>query len=267
MTGLRTASRRLIAGVAAAALAGLPPALAADGTSVANAPPSAAGAPVIQARALIRARSQATLSSEIAGRIVRMAAREGEAFRKGDKLVEFDCAWFAASRDAARATLEYARAKVTSVERLAALRSAGAVDVAQAHADVDKARAELQLASLSVDRCVVLAPFNGRVVELRAHPFEGVGQSTPLLSVLDDTDLEVALVIPAMWLTWLKPGNPFTLTLDETRHGHDGKITRLGAQIDPVSQTVTVYGALADKDRSIVAGMSGTARFIPAGER
>jgi len=238
--------------VAALALAVLPtlPALAVDG-------------PVAeQARVLIKSRSQAVLSSEIAGRIVRLPLREGEAFRKGDRLVEFDCAWFSASRDAARATLEHARAKVSSLESLASLRSTGTLEVTQARTDQDKARAELRVAELAVERCVITAPFNGRVVELKAHAFESVAQSAPLLAVLDDTDLEVSLVIPATWLIWLKPGQTFALSLDETTHGHEGKITRLGAQVDPVSQTVTAFGSLKDVDRDVVPGMSGTAKFV-----
>jgi len=218
--------------------------------------------PTEQARALIKPRAQAVLSSEIAGRIVWLPLREGEAFRKGDKLVEFDCAWFAASRDAARASLEHARSKVASLESLASLRSTGTLEVTQARADQDKARAELRVAELAVERCVITAPFNGRVVELKAHAFESVAQSAPLLAVLDDTDLEVSLVIPGPWLIWLKPGQTFSLALDETTHGHDGRITRLGAQVDPVSQTVTVYGTLKDADRDVIPGMSGTARFV-----
>lgn len=242
---------------AALTLALVSPAGAADapGGSPADSPATE------RARALIKPRAQAVLSSEIAGRILRMPMREGEAFHKGDRLVEFDCAWFSASRDAARAGLEHARAKLDSLESLASLRSTGALEVNQARADLDKAKAELQVAGLTVERCVITAPFNGRVVETKAHAFESVAQSTPLLTVLDDSDLEVALVIPATWLVWLKPGQVFLLALDETSHSHEGRVTRLGAQVDPVSQTVTVFGSLRDGDHDVIPGMSGTAHF------
>ena len=90
---------------------------------------------------------------------------------------------------------------------------------------------------------------------------ETVAQHTPLLGVLDDADPDVALVVPAAWLVWLKPGQPFTLDVDETGRSYPGRITRLGAQVDPVSQTVTIYGTPTDSDRTLVSGMSGTARF------
>ena len=68
-------------------------------------------------------------------------------------------------------------------------------------------------------------------------------------------------MLPAAWLVWLKPGQVFTLDVDETSHSHSGSVTRLGAQIDPVSQTIAVYGTLIAPDLALVPGMSGTARF------
>jgi len=223
--------------------------------------PAVAG--TLAARTLIKSRTQAVLSSEIAGRILRLPPREGDRFRSGDTLVEFDCGWFNAAQAAAQAGLNHAQAKLSGLESLAAMRSAGGMDVALARAEVERARAELRTAGLSVKHCVVTAPFNGRVVDLRARAFESVAANTPLLSVLDDGDLEASLVVPSSWLTWLKPGYPFVIDVDETGRRHAGRVSRLGASVDPVSQTVAVFGTIDDIDPTIVAGMSGTARLVP----
>ena len=214
-----------------------------------------------QARAVVQAHQQAMLSSEIAGRIEKLPLREGERFHKGNKLVEFDCRSYQAAQAAAKAALDHAQAKFNAEVVMAAHHSSGALEVAMARTDVDKVRADHRSASLAVERCVIVAPFDGRLVELKAHAYETVAQHTPLLSILDDTSPEVALVVPATWLVWLKPGQTFTLEVDETQHSHPGKISRLGAQIDPVSQTITVYGSLSAPDLDLISGMSGTARF------
>ncbi|MEI6558826.1 MAG: efflux RND transporter periplasmic adaptor subunit [Rhodospirillaceae bacterium] len=234
------------------AVAAISPAIAAD-----------APVPGEQARALIKSKSSAVLSSEIAGRILKMPLREGERFHKGERLVEFDCSWYVASQQAAQAALTHAQAKQNGMESMAAMRSAGTMDVALARSDTEKARADVRLAAISVERCVITAPFDGRVVEQKMHAFESVAQNTPLLSVLADADLEVSLVVPANWLVWLKTGQPFSVAIDETAHSHPGHVSRLGAQIDPVSQTVTVFGDLTAPDHNLIAGMSGTASFAP----
>ena len=228
------------------------PVLAGDG---------AKSAPEKQARAVVQPRQQAMLSAEIAARIDRLSLREGEHFHKGDKLVEFDCRSHQAAQAAAKAALDHAQAKLNAEEVMAAHHSSGSLEVAMARTDTDKARADHRSASLAVERCVIAAPFDGRVVELKAHAYETVAQHTPLLAILDDTSPEVALVLPAAWLVWLKPGQAFTLDVDETSHSHSGSVTRLGAQIDPVSQTIAVYGTLFAPDQALVPGMSGTARF------
>ena len=223
--------------------------------------PAPSPGPGQQARAVVQPHQQAMLSSEIAGRIETLAVREGERFHKGDKLVGFDCRSYQAAQAAAKAALDHAQAKLNAEEVMAAHHSSGALEVAMARTDADKARAEYRAASLAVEHCAIVAPFDGRVVERKAHAYETVAQHTPLLGILDDTSPEVALVVPAAWLAWLKPGQSFTLEVDETQHSHPGKITRLGAQIDPVSQTITVYGSLSDPDLDLISGMSGTARF------
>lgn len=214
-----------------------------------------------QARAVIRPQQQAVLSSEIAARITRLSLREGERFRKGDPLVEFDCRGYQFAQQGAKAALDRFQAKLTAEDALAARRSSGALEVATARADVEKARADHRAASLAVEHCAITAPYDGRVVELKAHAFETVAQHTPLLAILDDSRPEIALVVPAAWLVWLKPGEPFFLDIDETRQSYTGRIVRLGAQIDPVSQTATVYGETDDPDRTLMPGMSGNARF------
>ncbi|MBI1207891.1 MAG: efflux RND transporter periplasmic adaptor subunit, partial [Azospirillum sp.] len=249
----------LIALVLAGAAGCAAPARSAD-----SGPDPAAGQG-FRARALIKAHHEATLSSEIAGRIVKMPRREGETFKKNDRLVEFDCNWFVANQAASRANLRHAQARLDGLEALLARRSTGTLDVALARADVDKARAELQSTALTVERCVIGAPFSGRVVELKAHPFESVAQGAPLLTILDDGEPDVAMVVPASWLTWLHPEQSFSLAIDETLGSHAGKITRIGAQIDPVSQTVTVYGTVSNTAQDLVPGMSGTASFAQPG--
>ena len=47
-------------------------------------------------RGVLRARDQAVLASELAGRITEMPYAEGQAFKKGEVLVRFDCAAYQA---------------------------------------------------------------------------------------------------------------------------------------------------------------------------
>ena len=96
---------------------------------------------------------------------------------------------------------------------------------------------------------------------MRAQQFAQPGQA--LLDILDDSVLELDFVVPSKWLVWLKPGHAFQAVIDETARTYPAKLLRVGARIDPVSQTVRVTGAIGGHFPELSAGMSGKVLLIP----
>lgn len=215
----------------------------------------------LSARALLEPFNEAVLSSEIAAQIIEIPVRNGERFEAGDTLVAFDCGTYEAELDAARATLFRASQQLANLQRQANLGAIGGLDVALAQGEAMEAQARVRSAELEIGRCVIAAPYDGIAVEVLVHPYESVPSGQPLIEILDSRRLEVTLIVPSSWLAWLGPGEPFSLEIDETRATYQAEITKLGARIDPVSQTIPVTGELTDPHEGLVAGMSGTARF------
>lgn len=216
-----------------------------------------------EARAMLAPQAEAVLASELSARIEAIPFNSGERFRKGDTLVAFDCAAFRAVLAEARAAMRGAVHKLDNARKLATLKSAGQLELDLAEAEVERAQARAQAAAVPVDRCVIRAPYAGRVVERKAQPHESAAPGQPLIAVLDDSRIEVRMLVPSAWLRWLKPGTPFTLTVDETGLGYRGRVARLGARVDAVSQSVAAVGLLDGAADGIVAGMSGNAVFTP----
>lgn len=216
------------------------------------------------ARGVLRARDQAVLSSELAGRIIEMPYSDGQDFKKGDVLVRFDCSAYQAQLNAAQAAGRAAREELAHKKQLAALNSVGRFEVALAEAKQAQANAETQVYQVQVKRCSVTAPFNGRVVQRRVQPHESVAGGTALLEVVDNRTLEVHLLVPSSWLARLKPGTVFQFTPDETGQPLPVEIKRLGARIDEGSQTLLLIGSLPAESQGLLAGMSGSADFTEA---
>jgi membrane fusion protein (multidrug efflux system) len=213
------------------------------------------------ARGVLRARDQAMLSSELAGRIVEMPYTDGQDFKKGDVLVRFDCSAYQAQLNAAQAAVRAAREELSHNKQLAALNSVGRFEVALAEARQAQAQAEAQVYQVQVKRCSVLAPFAGQVVQRKAQPHESVASGAPLLEIVDNRTLEVHLLVPSNWLGRLKPGEHFQFTPDETGQPLQIEVKRLGARIDEGSQTLLLIGNLPATATGLLAGMSGSARF------
>lgn len=212
-------------------------------------------------RGLVKPESEAKLSSEILARITALPFKQGQRFREGDVLIRFDCSRYQAELAAAKPELN-ARSKTHENNReLSRLNAIGKLEVEVSKAEADKAAAEVRAAGFNVSRCVITAPYPGRIVERKAHEHETVAPEQELMTILDDRDLEIEILVPSNWLTWLKVGTPFTFHVDETDGDYLAKVSELGARVDPVSQTMRVDGVFETAVHDVLAGMSGTARF------
>ncbi|MGH8652721.1 MAG: efflux RND transporter periplasmic adaptor subunit [Gammaproteobacteria bacterium] len=212
-------------------------------------------------RGLVKPKSEARLSSEVLARITALPFKPGQRFREGDVLIRLDCSRYQAQLASAKAELN-ARSKTHENNReLSRLNAIGKLEVEISKAEADKAAAEARAAGVNVSRCVITAPYPGRLVESKVHEHETVAPEQELMTILDDRDLEIEIIVPSKWLTWLKVGTPFTFHVDETDSDYLAKVSELGARVDPVSQTMRVDGIFQTAAHDVLAGMSGTARF------
>ena len=142
-------------------------------------PGTAAATASSEARGVLRARDQATLASELSGRIVELPFSEGESFKKGDTLARFDCSAYQAQLNAAQAASRGAGEELAHNKQLAALNSVGRFEVARAEAKVSETQAQSQVYQVQVKRCSVVAPFDGQVVERKVQRYESVPRFVP----------------------------------------------------------------------------------------
>lgn len=212
-------------------------------------------------RGLLKPIHEATLSAEILAKITEIPFKVGKRFKKGDVLARFDCARYKAELAAAQA--EYAARKKTSDnnEELASYNAVATLQVDVSKLETEKAKAQMAVGSAMLSACTILAPWDGRVVETLANPYETIPPGKELLRVLNDSMLEIEVLAPSKWLSKVKIGARFTFNIDETGKDYQAKISAIGAKIDPVSQTVRLTGTLDNQQGELLAGMSGSAKF------
>jgi RND family efflux transporter MFP subunit len=214
-------------------------------------------------RAQLTALQYTTLSGELAARIDKISTRVGERFKKGDILVMFDCAVQRAQLAHAKAVLFGADKTYAINQRLMALKSIGQLELEVSLAEVQKAKADVAAADATVSKCEIAAPFSGVTVDQKAREFQYTTPGQALLDILDNRNLEVELIAPSRWLSWLKAGYGFQIRVEETDKTYPAKVTRLGGRVDPVSQSIKVIGVISGEAPELTAGMSGRATFLP----
>jgi membrane fusion protein (multidrug efflux system) len=139
------------------------------------------GAGVPEIRAQISPRRSTMLASELAGKIDDLTVREGERFKEGQKLVGFDCAPHRARLNKATAQQQAARKAYEVNSRLDKLGSVSTLELEAAAAQLAAAEAETAMTRIMVERCVVTAPFPGRVAEMKVRRYEYVSEGKELL--------------------------------------------------------------------------------------
>jgi len=238
-------------------------ALFATQAGAAAAAPASAPAPARAAlekqdiRAQLSPRRFTTIAAEIGAKVSRVAVAEGASFRAGQTLVAFDCSLQQAQLQKAKAVLAGAERTFSANKRLEELRSVGKVELEVSESEVGKAKADVAANNVLLSKCAIAAPFGGRVAEQKVREQQYVQAGQPLLEILDDSVLELEFIVPSRWLAWLKPGHAFQVQIDETGKSYPAKVQRIGARVDPVSQSVKLSAAIAGKFPELIAGMSG----------
>lgn len=214
-------------------------------------------------RAQLLPRQYTTIAAEIGAKISRLPVQESGAFKAGQQLVGFDCSLQQALLQKARAELSAAQYSDKANKRLAELNSIGQLEADLGRAALQKAVAEVGAQQAMLGKCSITAPFAGRVAEQRVREQQYVQPGQPLLDIIDDSVLELEFLVPSAWLGWLRTGQVFEVEIDETGKRYPARFIRIGARVDPVSQSVKVAAAIDDRFPELVAGMSGRVLLAP----
>ncbi len=213
------------------------------------------GARTLELSGTVKAVESAFVKARVAGEILRIHAREGEAVKAGQRLVEQDTTELdlrlrqAEQQVAAnRAQLEIAqralannRALVsqgfisaTALESTISNEAAAQANLLASQAAVDIARKARADATLS-------APISGIVSQRLAQPGERVALDARVLEIVDLSRLEVEAAVPAEDVVALKPGRPARFEVDGLTTSFSGRVARINPGTQAGSRAVSVY--------------------------
>jgi membrane fusion protein, multidrug efflux system len=212
-------------------------------------------------RAVVRSFETAAISAELNARITYLPEREGDRFRKGDLLVEFDCRRIIAEHEAAVAAFEAQRANHVGLSELQRYQAAGTLAVDQARFEMQKAAADVRGLEVKRSTCQIYATFDGRVIEKAAHVHEIAQPNQPLIKIINERKLELVFMVPSSWLPIVAEGTRFSVRMDETGESLEARIVQSTGLIDPVSQSARLIAEIENPTASVLPGMSGTAAF------
>jgi len=215
------------------------------------------------ARGVLRAKQTAEISAEMSAQLLEAPYKSGQFFKSGALLAKFDCSLEEAELAASLQKHETHHLKYENTAELFTYGAAGKLDVDLAQSEMKQALAEANAIKARLRYCAVYAPFSGYVTARHISAFETPQRGELLYSLEKAGALELSIIVPSNWVKWLKIGHRLEFSIDETSEIIPAKVIRLGATIDPVSQTLEII-AKPKASSSVLSGMSGHARFKPA---
>jgi membrane fusion protein (multidrug efflux system) len=207
-----------------------------------------------------------TLRNEMAGTVRSVRLRPGEVVEAGTVLVALDVSVEAAELRALEARAELAEATLSRMQRLAERRAVSAIELDNASAERDVARAEIERTRAVIARKMIRAPFRARVGISDVHPGQFLEAGT-LLTTLQgveraaNVDFAVAQDVAA----GLRAGDPVDVFAGPVEgEPIEARIVAVDAKVDPTSRNATVRARIERADDALAPGASVRVR-VPVG--
>lgn len=297
--GIRFTRRRLIAGlailVAAGAIGGAVALLAAKKSAARSAEARAKATPTLEfARAdlayleakplarwlpvsgTLQPVHQATVKAKVQGEVKQIGVREGEAVKAGQQIARLDTADLEARLVERMGALESAKAQLALADKTRAMNnrllrekfiSQNAFDGSEssfnvAQGGVKSSEAQVRLAQNALKDALVIAPLSGIVARRHVHQGDKVAFDSPIVTIVDLSELELAALVPAMDIPELRVGMAVELAVDgfgERRFS--GRIERINPSTEPGTRSIHVYVGLGNAEATLKSGMFSTGRI------
>jgi RND family efflux transporter MFP subunit len=214
--------------------------------------------------------TQATVKAKVAGELVAVPVREGEAVRQGQVLARIDQTEVHARVAAREADVEAARAQLVWAQKNQSMQQAlldkrfisqNAFDNVVSSYEVAVARlraadAELVMARKALGDAVLTAPFSGVVAERHAKPGERVALDGKVITLVDLSRLELEAGVPAAEIARVRVGQKLDFRIDGFgERDFSGRIERINPATVAGSRSINVYAVIDNPDGSLRSGM------------
>ena len=224
----------------------------------------------------LTAKVSVVLGAPIAEQIAEMYVNAGDPVRQGQPVAKFRDDVLRAAAASARADLASVRSAVNVAVadsvRAVTLLAEGAIarrdhDNTMAQLEAARARyalAESQAASAGdrLETATLKAPVSGVVSERNAQAGDRVDFGKPVMTIVNNSVLQLEASVESRWLGELRVGRPVALTVTGGSDTLAGRVSRINPTADPATRQVRIYVDVPNPAGRLVGGLYVSGRVI-----
>ncbi len=217
----------------------------------------------ISAVGSLRSDESVTLRPEVAGRIREFNFQEGQRVTKGTTLVRLDTAVNAAEVQQARANLQLAQTKYDRAVDLAKSNFISGQARDEAENNLRVAQAGLQLTEARLAKMELVAPFSG-IIGLRSVSVgDYVKEGADIVNLEAVDPLKVDFRVPEIYLRQVQPGQALAIALDATPgKTYEGKVYAVNPLVDAAGRAIVIRALVRNTDAALRPGMFARVRLF-----
>jgi len=130
-------------------------------------------------------------------------------------------------------------------------------------ATIDAKKVAISLEQAKLSHTNVVAPINGEVLSKKVSTGEYVKVGTPLITLVDSSQLKLRGDIPERFSTQIYEGQEVRLTVDAVvNETFSGKISRISPASNPETRAVTVEALIPNPDKKLKPGFFAKAAVL-----
>ena len=210
---------------------------------------------VFGATGTLEADRSVELTAQVAGRVTRLRAEEGDRVEQGQVLLELDHREQELLAEEARVRAETARLEYERIRGMAERGLETERRLEEAEQALEVTRAQYELAQVRLDDHFVRAPFSGRLTVRHVELGSTVQAGAPLFGIADTDPMKVELFLPERVVTRLAEGQRVEVRPDVAPdRALSGTVERIAPVVDAATSTVKVTLHVADPGESLRSG-------------
>lgn len=201
------------------------------------------------------------LNAEYSGVLTNIYVKEGQRVSKGQRLAKIDDGGLSSQVAQQEAQLALAKTTFERQERLWEQKIGSEIQYLQAKTNYEAARNTTNQLRAQLGKTIITAPFSGVIDDIISDPGQVVvpGQ-TPIIRLVNLSDMYVKASIPETYLTNIKKGTRVEVNLASINENFTGTVRQVSNYINPNNRSFEIQVEIPNKDGNVKPNLIATVK-------
>lgn len=163
---------------------------------------------------VVEATTVGNLAFRVSGQIIKFPVATGQKLKKGDLIAELDTRELSLQFSADKAAYETATAQYNRSKRLVEKEAISQQEYEVNKANYEKSKSAYENSVNNMRDSKLYAPFSGSIEVINVDNYERVNAGTPIVKLVNPSELQIAFTVPDNHLTLLQNSPEFSVEFD-----------------------------------------------------